>query len=50
MPLIQQYFFGKKKNIENIQNIFKKYLNPNQEIISSVRIKIRNLDRNVKPR
>ena len=35
MPLIQQYFFGKKKNIENIQNIFKKYLNPNQEIISS---------------
>ena len=35
MPLIEQYFFGKKKNIDEIKKIFIKYLNPNQEIISS---------------
>jgi hypothetical protein len=34
MPLIQQYFFGKNKIVENIQNIFKKYINPS-EMISS---------------
>ena len=35
MPLIEQYFFGKKKNIDEIKKIFIKYLNPNQEINSS---------------
>ena len=32
---VRQYFFGKKKYIEEIENIFKTYLNPNQEIVSS---------------
>lgn len=34
MALIQQYFFGKNKIVENMQNIFKKYINPS-EVISS---------------
>ena len=32
MPLMQQYFFGKKKSIEDIQTIFDKYLDENNKI------------------